>query len=124
MDMPCTIGARSTEQRALGKYFCRSMVPQALGIALWFASLVAFADYTVTPSANANGSIAPATPQTVVPGTSISFTVTPSPGYVAIMYSTCGGSLTGNVFTTDPVNYDCTVVAGFPGGGTCRLRRV
>jgi Leucine rich repeat N-terminal domain len=68
---------------------------------------------TVTPSAGANGSIAPALPQVTSTGRTLSFTITPNPGYSINMEGTCYGTLVGNVFTTDALNEDCSVVAKF-----------
>ncbi|MET0226151.1 MAG: PQQ-binding-like beta-propeller repeat protein, partial [Dokdonella sp.] len=68
--------------------------------------------HVVTPSAGANGTISPSTPQTVNDGATTAFTVTPAAHYVASV-SGCGGSLAGNVYTTGPVTADCTVTASF-----------
>ncbi|HEX4943522.1 MAG TPA: IPTL-CTERM sorting domain-containing protein [Usitatibacteraceae bacterium] len=67
----------------------------------------------VTPSAGANGSIAPATPQSVASGGTFIFTVTPDPGYTASVGGTCGGTLAGTTYTTNPITTPCTVVASF-----------
>jgi hypothetical protein len=69
--------------------------------------------HTVTPSAGANGSIAPDTPQTVADGATTQFTVTPAAHYAIAAVTGCGGSLAGNVYTTAPVVADCTVEASF-----------
>jgi hypothetical protein len=69
--------------------------------------------YTVTPSASANGSISPSTPQTVSSGGTIGFTVTPNGGYTASVGGTCGGSLVGTTYTTSAITANCTVVATF-----------
>ena len=70
--------------------------------------------FTVTPSAGANGSINPNAAQEVPAGGTTSFTVTPSAGFtIAGVGGTCGGTLVGQVFTTGPVNADCTVIASF-----------
>jgi hypothetical protein len=76
--------------------------------------------YTVTPSAGANGSIAPNTPQIVASGNTIQFTVTPNNGYTATVGGTCGGTLVGAIYTTNAINGNCTVKAYFnpAGGGT------
>lgn len=79
--------------------------------------------YTVTPSAGANGTINPATPQVVNPGDTAVFTVTPNPGFTASVVGTCGGNLVDTTFTTAPVNQNCTVQARFEavgGGGLCQ----
>lgn len=69
--------------------------------------------YTVTPNAGAHGSIDPATPQSVQSGKTVAFTVTPDAGYTIDSVSGCGGSLSGNAYTTAAVIADCTVTASF-----------
>lgn len=69
--------------------------------------------YTVTPSAGANGSISPSTPQTVASGGTIGFTVTPNGGYTASVGGTCGGALVGTTYTTNAITANCTVTASF-----------
>ena len=76
--------------------------------------------YTITPSAGPNGSIGPATEQilwevwTINQGSTASFTITPDTGYhIDSVDGTCGGSLSGNTYTTNPISADCTVVASF-----------
>jgi len=69
---------------------------------------------TVTPSAAAGGSVAPATPQYIDTGSAASFTITADPGQqVLSVGGSCRGHLVGNVYTLDPVDADCTVVANF-----------
>lgn len=67
----------------------------------------------VTPSAGANGTISPNTVQAVPYGTTRTFTVTPSVNYTASVGGTCGGTLSGNTYTTNPVTAACTVSATF-----------
>jgi hypothetical protein len=70
--------------------------------------------HTVTPSAGANGSITPNTPVIVNDGDTTNFTLTPNASYrIASVGGTCGGSLVGNLYTTNPVTADCTVIANF-----------
>ncbi|MBF0517349.1 MAG: hypothetical protein HQK97_09580, partial [Nitrospirae bacterium] len=69
--------------------------------------------YTVTPSAGANGTISPATPQAVASGATKQFTITPNSGYLAAVGGTCGGTLSGNVYTTSAIKANCTVAATF-----------
>ena len=69
--------------------------------------------YTVTPSAGANGSISPSTPQTVNYNQTAAFTITPDAGYHIALVSGCSGTLVGNTYTTGPVTADCTVSATF-----------
>ncbi len=71
--------------------------------------------HTVTPSVGSGqGSIDPSTPQTVKHNETVQFTLTPAQCYhIDRVGGTCGGTLNGNVFTTNPVTQDCTVVANF-----------
>jgi hypothetical protein len=70
--------------------------------------------YTVTASASSNGTISPSGAVLVNSGLTRSFTVTPNSGYsIASMGGTCGGSLNGNTYTTNPITTNCTVAATF-----------
>lgn len=84
------------------------------------ANCSAIRGYTVTATAGANGSVGPAT-QGVAAGTTAIVTATPTSGYSASM-SGCGGTQSGNTFTTGPVSANCTVTATFtnaPVAGAC-----
>ncbi|MHB1402299.1 MAG: InlB B-repeat-containing protein [Thiobacillus sp.] len=84
------------------------------------ASCYAMRGYTVTATAGTNGSISPAT-QGVTSGGTASVSATPATGYSAVI-SGCGGTQSGNNFTTGPVTANCTVTANFtnaPVTGTC-----
>ncbi len=67
--------------------------------------------FTVTPSViSGNGTISPATPQTVASGNSVSFTITPAAGFsIGGLQGSCSGNLVNNVFTTNAIGADCTV---------------
>jgi hypothetical protein len=69
----------------------------------------------VTPSTGtANGSISPFNVQAVATGSQSVFTLTPDAGFVVAGVSgTCGGTLLGNTFTTNPITAACTVIAAF-----------
>ena len=70
--------------------------------------------YKVTPSAGAHGAISPSTQQTVNEGSTPVFNLTPDTGWhTDTVTGTCGGTLTGNSFTTAPVMADCSVIASF-----------
>ena len=69
--------------------------------------------FTVSPSAGANGGITPATSQTVDAGKSFSFTVIPSAGYQIAGVTGCGGTLSGDTYTTAGAVGNCTVSASF-----------
>ncbi len=69
--------------------------------------------YTVAPLAGANGTISPNTAQTVNYNGTISFIITPKAGYSAVMGGTCGGTLNGDIYMTNPVTANCTVTASF-----------
>ena len=68
--------------------------------------------YTVTATAGNDGSITPST-ATVNHGATTSFTVTPQDGYGIVAISGCGGSLSGQTYTTGPVTEACEVSAEF-----------
>jgi len=71
------------------------------------------ATFQVTPTAGANGTITPSTVQTISSGNSAVFVVTPAAGYAAVVGGTCGGTLVGNTYTTNPVSGLCAVAATF-----------
>ena len=75
--------------------------PSADGIRLpIIVSVVIPPTYIVTPSAGANGTITPDTPQTVTQGDSVSFTATPNTGYVVNQWL-----LDGNLVQTGGTSY-------------------
>jgi len=73
----------------------------------------ALSSFTVTPSAGSGGSISPSTPQTVVYNNTTAFTVSPNTGYYISSVTGCGGTLSGNTYTTGPVTVNCSVTATF-----------
>ncbi len=71
--------------------------------------------FTLTPSAGANGSISPSTPQTVNVGNSFVFTALPNTGYEVDQWSV-DGSLAqtgGNTYTFTNVNANHTILVTF-----------
>ncbi len=68
--------------------------------------------YEATSSAGNGGTITPAS-EAVPSGGSTAFTVTPNAGYVISGVTGCGGSLSGNTYTTGMVSANCTVKASF-----------
>lgn len=86
------------------------------------AACAAPRQYEVTPSAGANGAIAPAATQAVTHGQTIGFTVTPDSGFGIASITGCGGTLTGNLYTTSAITGACAVHATFtaaPVAGQC-----
>lgn len=77
------------------------------------ASCSATRNYIVTSSVSGgNGTVSAS--QTVAYNATPSFTLTPAAGYTSGPVSgICGGSLSGNGYTTNAVTANCTVVAGF-----------
>jgi hypothetical protein len=70
--------------------------------------------YTVTADAGPGGSIEPSGGTAVNYGATPAFMVTPNQGYhIKTMSGTCGGSLNGNTYTTNPVTENCTVHTEF-----------
>jgi uncharacterized repeat protein (TIGR02543 family) len=70
-------------------------------------------NYTVTLVADANGSISPSASQLVTSGSIVSFNVFPDSGYEIAQVVGCGGTLSGNVYTTGAIGGDCMVHAYF-----------
>ncbi len=68
---------------------------------------------TITASAGTNGSMSPSGSVSVCPGNYQTFTITPQSGYTASVSGTCGGSLVGTTYTTNPITTACTVSATF-----------
>ncbi len=68
------------------------------------------AKFTVTPVFDQHGTMNPSTPQAVNSGETISFTITPNSGYrISSVSGSCGGTLSENVYKTNPVTADCDV---------------
>jgi hypothetical protein len=67
----------------------------------------------VISKARRHGSIAPAGRQSVSEGAVLNFTVTPDAGYSIKRVRGCGGTLSGNVYTTKPISRKCRVEASF-----------
>jgi hypothetical protein len=78
------------------------------------ASCAAPRQYTVTPSVSGGNGTAVGGGAVVYNGTG-SVTITPNSGFAIAtpVGGTCGGTLAGNTYTTNPVTADCTVVASF-----------
>jgi hypothetical protein len=72
--------------------------------------------YTITPSAGIGGSISPNVPTAVSSNVTEAFTLTPNEGSSDLVTGTCGGTLSGNTFTTKAVAANCTVIAKFAQG--------
>ncbi|MFZ2948283.1 MAG: SUMF1/EgtB/PvdO family nonheme iron enzyme [Desulfuromonadaceae bacterium] len=77
--------------------------------------------FQVTPSAGINGSINPATSQTVVSGTVRQFAITPNSGYQIASVTGCDGNLSGTTYTTGSITGDCTITASFSQLPTYRI---
>jgi len=70
--------------------------------------------YIITASStdSTKGTITPSS-KTVNQGETGVFVLSPSTGYTGSVAGTCGGTLSGNSFTTSPVTANCTVIASF-----------
>ena len=72
------------------------------------------ANYTITPTAGANGTISPSTPQTVASGGNVTFTITPAEGFVVddvLVNGVSVGAMTTYEFTN--VTANGTIAASF-----------
>jgi len=77
-----------------------------------FDALLVLNPYTITATAGSGGSISPGTVH-AGPGATVMFSVTPSNGYHIESVTGCGGTLSGNTFTTGVITGDCAVNAIF-----------
>ncbi|WP_116809871.1 beta-propeller fold lactonase family protein [Steroidobacter cummioxidans] len=68
--------------------------------------------YTVTASASGNGTIGPAS-AIVARGSTATFNVVPASGASIQQVTGCGGTLSGNTYTTAPITSACAVTATF-----------
>lgn len=68
--------------------------------------------FTVSTSAGNGGTISPAS-ATVTQGSTASFTITPLASHTVASVTGCGGSLSGNTYTTGAISAACTVTASF-----------
>jgi hypothetical protein len=68
--------------------------------------------FTVNAVASEGGSISP-TSRNVQSGQTAAFTLSTNSGYRLANVSGCGGSLSGNTYTTGSINANCTVSASF-----------
>jgi hypothetical protein len=82
-----------------------------------YVNLLSAADpvtYIVQPSASAGGTISPSNDVVVSSDNTTYFTITANEGYeLEVVGGTCGGSLSGNIYTTSAVVRDCTVTGTF-----------
>lgn len=106
-------GMGATLDSETGRLYIRGMDGNNPTIYVYQVAIPSGTTYTVTPSAGANGSISPNTPQTINSGSTTQFTVTPNSGYTASVGGTCGGSLVGTTYTTNAITANCTVAATF-----------
>ena len=70
------------------------------------------AEYMVTAQANGPGSVTPES-SLVTHGGTTSFTLTPNPGAEISSANGCGGTLSGQTFTTGAITAACTVTVAF-----------
>ena len=105
----CGGSLSSADNRSASRTYTTNAVTAACTVEASFTQIT----YDVTPSAGANGSISPATAQTIAQGATTTFTVTPDEGYTAAVAGSCGGALAGNTYTTNAVTAACTVEASF-----------
>ncbi len=69
-------------------------------------------NYTVGTTTTSGGSIGPSE-KVVEEGNTTAFTITPDTGFSLNSVTGCGGTLTGDTYTTAAITGDCTVTATF-----------
>ncbi len=77
----------------------------------------------ISTSAGEGGSIGPSS-AIVSQGSQTNFTITPDSGFSIGSVTGCGGSLTGNIYTTSAVTASCTVTASFNSTSTLAVAGV
>lgn len=73
--------------------------------------------YAASATAGTGGSISPSS-ATVNSGSTATFTVTASSGHIISSVTGCGGTLSGNTYTTGAITAGCTVTASFAAAAT------
>jgi len=74
-------------------------------------------NFTITPSAGANGTISPATPQTVVSGSNMTFAITPDTGYNVATLTVDGTAVAATTsYTFTNVTKNHSIAATFAAG--------
>lgn len=68
--------------------------------------------FRVSTSVGTGGSVSPSS-VSVIGGNTVSLSVTPNTGHQINSVSGCGGSLSGNTYTTAPITANCVVTASF-----------
>lgn len=101
-------GASGCNGVLAGNTFSVASVESACNVSASFEPIM----IAITTSAGSGGSISPANPQ-VTYGGSTSVTVTADAGYEISSVSGCGGTLSGNTFTTGTITSACTITASF-----------
>lgn len=96
----------------MGNTYTTSNITANCTVFATFLPIVPAAPITINAIAGTGGSITPAS-QIVTSGASTSVSVTASSGYTIDQVSGCGGSLSGNTYTTDPLNTSCVIFATF-----------
>lgn len=113
------IPAELTGVVAISGGYTHSLAVQADGtVVAWggenlYGQLTVPEGLNLQPFRGVHGTISPDMPLKAHAGTTVSLTVTPETGYTPSIGGSCGGTLVANVFTTDPVNGDCRVIASF-----------
>lgn len=97
-------------QSLMISYLCLALV--ACGGGSSSSSTVAATEYNITATAGSGGAITPGS-TTVDSGQSAKFTISVNSGYVIQSVTGCGGTLSGNTYTTAPATANCTVNASF-----------
>jgi len=69
--------------------------------------------FIITALTGSHGAISPSGAVPVTAGQSMTFFITPDPGYHVASVSGCGGTLVGSTYTTGPITEACTVSATF-----------
>jgi len=108
-----TTGPAASHTYALGGNYAVTVTVGDTSTETSTASVDAAVPYRITASAGAGGTISPSGDVYASPGASAAFTVTPDANYHIAGVEGCGGTLSGNLYTTAVTSADCTITASF-----------
>ena len=94
-----------------GSVYVTGPISQNCSVVVSFSPLTSF---TVSIATQGNGSVSPSSSQAVSQGDVLRISVSPSEGNeLNNVGGSCGGSLSGSVYVTEPISQNCSVVAYF-----------
>lgn len=114
VDVVSSSAASSSESSHVSSIFSSNVGSNISSSNTSASSFSSQASFTVTPQVTGSGRVTPSTPQSVVQGQTISYSLIPDENFeLSSAISDCGGSLQGLIYTTAPIVADCSVQVNF-----------